>query len=105
MTEPRVSWDPVAAFVRRRVSACPVAGTPEWVALADDDPRKLHAVLVAGSRWVLEVDLAQRDHRRAALKDAAVDLSHALPWARIAREISERDAFYRANPHLRRRSA
>ncbi|MBE7194943.1 MAG: DUF2742 domain-containing protein [Gordonia polyisoprenivorans] len=105
MTDHHLSWDPVAAFVRRRVSPCPVAGTPEWVDLDDTDPAKLHALLVAGSRWVLERDLAQRDHRQAALKDAALDISTAAPWGRIASRIRERDEFYRANPDLRRKAS
>lgn len=102
-----IDWDPVRAFVHR-VSAVPTtitAGSPEWVALADDDPAKLAAVLIAGSRWVLEYELDLIDQRRAAEKDAAVTISRALDWARTAKRIRDRDQWYRDHPYLQRKAS
>lgn len=107
MTE-QISWKPVHSFVRRLLAGrgtTIIAGTPEWSALLDDDPRKLAAILTAGSRWCLEIELGQIHARAAAEKDAAVDISTALPWAQVARRIADRDAFYRAHPDLKRKKA
>lgn len=102
-----VSWSPVRAFVAGRVSGVPgvIAGTAEWQRLDDRDPQKLNAVLVAGSRWCLETELAQRDLRAWALKEAARDLGRQFDWSRTARRIRERDAFLRENPWAARKAA
>ncbi|MGB3303732.1 MAG: DUF2742 domain-containing protein [Gordonia sp. (in: high G+C Gram-positive bacteria)] len=104
-----VDWDAVHAFVRRVLRGnhgpLPIAGTPEWQALPDDHPGKVAAVLVAGDRWVLEEERLNRENARAALKEAAVEASQEIPWAAIARAITQRDAFYKSNPDLKRRAS
>lgn len=107
MIEP-IDWGPVARFVRRRLSGIgqvPTAGSPDWLALDDADPKKLAAVLTAGSRWCLEWEIDQIHNRAVAEKDAALELSTALPWAAVAKSIAERDAWYRAHPDLKRKKA
>ncbi len=101
-----VSWEPVHTFVGRLLAGrhtTIVAGTPEWIALPDDAPAKLLAVLTAGSRWCLETELDQIDQRRIAAKTAAIEVATALDWTRVAKRIRDRDQFYRDNPDLRRK--
>lgn len=101
-----ITWGPVRDFVRRVLGGrhtTIVAGTPEWIALPDDDPAKTIAVLTAGSRWVLEHQLDQLDEQRAAAKAAAIEISEARDWAVVAKRIRDRDAFYREHPDLRRK--
>ena len=72
----------------------PIAGSTAWIALGDDDPRKSAALLVAGSRWVLEQELDRLDAERAQSKAAAVEIAQARDWARVAQRIRGRDAAY-----------
>lgn len=103
-----VDWEPVRDFVRRFLAGAPsspTAGTTTWQELDDDDPAKLAAVLTAGSRWVLETEIDQIHYRAEENKQAAIDISQALPWAAVAKRIADRDAWYRAHPDLRRKTA
>ncbi|WP_353107745.1 DUF2742 domain-containing protein [Gordonia sp. (in: high G+C Gram-positive bacteria)] len=104
-----LAWDPVHTYVRRilrgRYGPLPTAGSPNWQALSDDDPAKTAALLVAGDRWVLEEVLHDEAARQAALKEAAVEASQALDWARVAKVIADRDAYYKQHPDLRRKTA
>lgn len=105
MTDP-ITWEPVRAFVGRLLAGrhtTIVAGTPEWCELPEDDPAKMLAILTAGSRWCLETELDQIDQRRIAAKHAAIEVATALDWTRVAKRIRDRDAFYKANPDLRRK--
>lgn len=105
MTDP-IRWEPVHTFVGRLLAGrhtTITAGTPEWIALPDDDPAKTIAVLTAGSRWCLETELDQIDQRRINAKMAAIDLSQARVWSAVAQRIRDRDAFYKANPDLRKK--
>lgn len=107
MTEP-ISWQPVHAFVRGRlagVGPLPAAGSADWTALDDTDPKKIAAVLRAGERWALEEELRQLDDARWCAKQAATDISTALPWTQIAKRIADRDAWRRAHPDLVRKQA
>lgn len=112
----RFDWSAVRDFLARRPVVptsttitrpvvLPVAGSPEWQRLDDDDPRKTAALIVAGSRWVLEAEIAAFDDARATQKQAAQAISEALPWSRIAKRIRDRDAWYRDHPDVKRRSA
>lgn len=106
MTDQPITWGPVRDFVYRVLggrTTTIVAGTPEWIALPDDDPDKLLAVLTAGSRWCLETELDQIDQRRINAKHAAIEVATALDWTRVAKRIRDRDQFYRDNPDLRRK--
>lgn len=101
-----ITWGPVRDFVRRVLGGrhtTIVAGTPEWIALPDDDPAKLIALLIAGSRWCLERNLEELDQQRADLKASAIDISQARDWAAVAQRIRDRDQFYREHPDLRRK--
>lgn len=105
MTSP-IAWNPVRDFVYRVLggrTTTIIAGTPEWIALDDDDPRKTTAVLIAGSRWALEQELDEIHWQRGALKRAAEEVSAARDWAAVAKRIRDRDQFYREHPDLRRK--
>lgn len=105
MTSP-IAWNPVHDFVYRVLggrTTTIIAGTPEWNALDDDDPRKTTAVLIAGSRWALEQSLDQLDDRRAAAKEAAVDIAEARDWAVVAQRIRDRDAANRSGAYIPRK--
>lgn len=105
-----VDWDAVRTFVCRVLvgvtrTGLPVAGTAEWSALGDDDPRKLAAVLCAGSRWVLEAEIAELQARRDAEKAAAIEIAAARDWVAVARRIRDRDLALRTGAHIPRRTA
>jgi Protein of unknown function (DUF2742) len=96
----QVSWWPVheiAAPVLAQVQSWPMAGTPEWCALDDDDPAKWAALLDAAQHWALRVETLQEAHC-----DASREISAALDWSALAREINERTEFYAARPWLKR---
>lgn len=80
----QVDWFAVHEFVvpRLEVACWPMAGTPLWVALDDDDPAKLAAVLDFGRRMALHLDTAQ-----AALAEASHDISAAADWTTVARRV------------------
>ncbi|MCX6468086.1 MAG: DUF2742 domain-containing protein [Corynebacteriales bacterium] len=104
----QLSWEAVRDFTYRLPAhhrSGPTPGSTTWRDLSDDDPLKLGGLVRVGSLWVLETEIAEIDHRRRAEKAAAVEISTALPWARIAREIQQRDSWYASHPDLRRRSA
>ena len=108
MVNPPISWGPVHAFVGRllagRAATAIIAGTPEWCALADDDPQKVAAVLTAASRWALEQELLDL-HRQRAAKDAAVEISKSKSWSSVARRLRDRAEFFNTHPDLRRRAS
>ena len=103
----QVDWTAVRDFLYRRSVGRTqiVAGSPEWVALDDDDPQKIAALITAGSRWVLEAEIDQIHRRRLAHKDMALGLLEDLPWKKIRKQIEQRDEFYRRNPDLKRKAA
>lgn len=106
MTDQPITWDPVREYVYRVLggrTTTIIAGTPEWIALDDNDPAKTDALITAGSRWVLEHQLDQLDEQRAAAKAAAIEISEARDWSAVAKRIRDRDAFYREHPDLRRK--
>ena len=106
MTSTPITWEPVRDFAYRLLAGRTtsiIAGTPEWCALDDDDPRKTTALIAAGNRWVLEQSLDQIDLRRIAAKHAAIEVATALDWTRVAKGIRDRDQWYRDNPDLRRK--
>lgn len=101
----QLDWSAVRDFLYRRpvvpvtttISTplvLPVAGTPDWIALHDDDRRKIASLIAAGSRWVLERNLELLDDERAARKAAAIEVAQAKDWARVAQRIRGRDAAY-----------
>lgn len=95
-----VAWWPVHEYVTRltdRVDSWPMAGTPAWCELTDEDPRKLAAVLDAGQHHALRVEVAQE-----AAAEASKTISAAVDWRAMAQDISRRRAFYAARPWLKR---
>jgi hypothetical protein len=100
----QVAWWPVHEFVAARIGdvikSCPLLGTPAWCDLADDDPRKIAAVLDAAQHWALRLDVHQQQ-----LAEASRDVSGAADWSAIAVQKLRRDAFYEQRPWLRRRRA
>jgi hypothetical protein len=85
ITSRQVAWFEVYSFVApllARLDSWPAAGTPAWTALADDDPRKLAAVLESGVRWSLRVDTEQE-----LLAAASSDVSAAADWGSIANRL------------------
>ena len=100
MTSQQVSWWSVHEFVEPILAAVgtwPTAGTPEWCALPDNDPAKLAALLDAAQHWALRQETCQQAHC-----DASREISDALDWSALSREINERNDFYAARPWLKR---
>lgn len=84
----QVSWWDVHTWVQPYLDAAgsyPCAGTPDWVALADNDSRKWAAVLDAAQHHSLRVDTAQE----AQAEDSRA-VSEALPWRVIATRLTAR---------------
>jgi hypothetical protein len=80
-----VSWFAVHEYVEALSLAGdhPIAGTPDWCALPDDDPRKLAAVLDAGRRDALRIETEQQERAQASR-----DIAASTDWAAVARSIS-----------------
>jgi hypothetical protein len=98
----QVSWEETHWFLQAALAhanAGPLhqAGTPAWCDLADDDPRKLLALAVAGEHHVLRVEVAQ-----TALAAASKAVAEAADWTRVASEYHSRATFYDARPWLKR---
>lgn len=79
-----MSWWSVHEFVAARTAGLdfPTAGTPDWCALADDDARKLAAVLDAGQHHALRMETAQE-----SLAEASKAVAAAADWPAIAQEV------------------
>ncbi|UVO14249.1 DUF2742 domain-containing protein [Mycobacterium sp. SVM_VP21] len=87
MTSRQVSWWPVhtfleAALAQANCGTLPLAGTPSWQALADDDPAKLLALADAGVHSVLRWEAAQE-----AQAEASKSIAAAEDWPSFARQI------------------
>lgn len=98
-----VSWWEVCQYVApvlARLGSFPMAGSVEWCALADDDPRKIAAIFDAAQHWVLRVEMGQE-----ALAQASHDISAAEDWADIADEVRRRQEFHADHSWAQRRSA
>jgi hypothetical protein len=96
----QTSWWSVHTFVAEvldQVADWPMAGTPAWCALDDDDPAKWAALFDAAQHFILRVETCQE-----ARCDASRDVADAVDWSALAREILVRTEFYAARPYLRR---
>lgn len=86
----QVSWFEVFQFVERWTSKSavdldlhlPIAGTPRWCDLPDDDARKLLAVLLGGVREALTNDIHQ-----SAMADASHEIAGSTDWSTVARRV------------------
>lgn len=94
-----MSWLPVHDYVRERNgdTVFPMLGTPAWCALPDDDPAKLAAVLDGGQHHALRVELHQE-----ARAEASKAVAGAADWRGIAQELTERRAFRKSHPWVKR---
>ena len=96
----QVAWWSVHEFVEpllEQVGWAPMAGTVEWRALPDDDPRKIAALLDAAQHWILRVETCQ-----TAECQAARDVSAAADWTAIGQRIRDHAEFYARKPWLKR---
>jgi hypothetical protein len=101
MSNRQVSWWSVHEFVAPFLdAAAPMAGTPAWCDLPDDDPLKWIALLDAARHWALRVETCQE-----AAAQASRDVSAAWDWAAISVAIRRHTEFYAAHPYLKRRPA
>jgi len=85
----QVSWWECHLFIERLVaqanySSIPVAGTPEWVALCDGDPRKLLALAQFGVHHALRVETAQE-----AASEASRAIADSADWPALARRVGQ----------------
>ena len=99
----QVNWWPVHTFVAPMLAAVdswPMAGSQDWCLLDDNDPVKWAALLDAAQHWALRVETCSGAHC-----DASREVSDAVDWSAIAREINQRTDFYAARPWLKRRVA
>lgn len=88
----QVDWWSVHTFVLPtliRVESWPLAGSPAWVELADNDPVKLAAIFDAARHHALRIDTAQ-----AAMAQASRDIASAADWPAVGREIRQRNGVY-----------
>ena len=96
----------VRDYVQRLVGTgggpAPAAGSAAWCELADGDKAKLIAVLTAGTRAVLEDELAALADRRHAAKDAAIAVAQAEDWSGVARRVRDRDQALRSGAYIER---
>lgn len=95
-----VSFWEVHQYVDRALAGAgefPMAGTPDWCSLADDDPRKLAAVLDAGQHHALRIEMAQE-----AQAEASKAIAASADWKRIADELRQLREFQAAHPWARR---
>ena len=75
----------------------PLIGSPEWVALDDQDLRKKAAVLDAARHWALRLQTCQE-----ARNDASKDLAVSADWKAIANESRQKADWISARPWMRR---
>lgn len=90
----RVNWYETFAFASRFASqhsiqldhsVLPTAGTLQWCGLADDDARKLLALVLGGVREALT-----NDTRQDAIAQAGEAISGAEDWSRVAQQVQRR---------------
>lgn len=82
---------------RLGVHAFPMAGTPAWCVLGDDDPAKLAAALDAAQHWALRVETCQETQAAAAKA-----VSAAEDWIALAKANRARAAFTALHPWAKR---
>jgi len=88
----QVDWWSVHEHVAGRLQAAgswPTAGSVEWVALPDGDPRKLASLLDAARHWALRVETCQQ-----AECEASRDVSAAADWRAVSASMLRRAAVY-----------
>jgi len=100
-TESRsIAWWPVWELLSPHLGppgSCPILGTPAWVALPDDDPDKLEAILYAALWWVLA-----EETRQEHLADASKAIADAVDWPALASEYQNLTTYRAARPWMNR---
>lgn len=99
----QVSWWEVHEYVAPtldQAGSWPMAGTPEWCALPDDDPAKLAALYDAAQHWALRVDTCQE-----AACQASRDISAAADWAAIGQRVKDHNDFYAEKAWIKREAS
>nr|WP_210419977.1 DUF2742 domain-containing protein [Mycobacterium helveticum] len=99
----QVSWWEVNRLVTpllAGVGSWPMAGTPAWCSLAQDDPAKWAALLDAAQHWALRVETCQQAHA-----EASRDISAAADWSAVARDLRRHAAAARAGAYIRREAS
>jgi hypothetical protein len=79
------------------VGSWPLIGTPAWVDLADDDPRKLASLFDAARHWALRLEMCQESEC-----EASHAISASMDWGAIARRALNQASFLARHPWLRR---
>jgi hypothetical protein len=100
ITAQQTAWLSVHDFVSpmlAEVGSWPMLGTPAWVALHDDDPRKWAALLDGARHWALRLETCQE-----ARAEASRAVSTTVDWPALSREINRRNDFYTNRPWLKR---
>ena len=95
----QVSWWECHQFVERLVAqadhgSIPVAGTPEWVAMCDGDPRKLLALAQFGVHHALRVETAQE-----AVAEASRAVAAGAQWSAVAQRVARGRGAYIPRRH------
>jgi hypothetical protein len=91
MNSQQVSWWCVHEYVDpylKSAGTWPLAGSPEWCALPDDDPRKLAALFHAARDWCFRMELNAEALIGAQASQA---ISAAADWSAIAVEYQQRN--------------
>lgn len=99
----QVSWWSVHEFAApqlQQVGDWPLIGTPAWCLLEARDPVKWASVLDAATHWALRLETNQ-EH----LRDAAKNVAGSTDWSGPARQLRDREDFYRVRPYLKRRAS
>lgn len=100
----QVASSEVLEFVQQilaEVPDWPEAGTPEWVALDDNDERKLAAVIAGGLHWALRIDCLQTESAEASRA-----VSESADWSEISQQARRRQDAITSGAYIpRQRSA
>lgn len=86
-----VAWWPVHEWVQTYLDGAgdyPMAGTPAWCSLPDNDRRKWAALLDAAQHHILRIEIAQEQRAEASKSVAA-----ACDWSAVSNEIRNRTEF------------
>lgn len=99
----QISWFEVYRFAEHLATShdvalnhLPLPGTPSWCQMADDDARKLLALVLGGVREALGNEIHQD-----AMAEASQAISAAADWSTLARRIAQG----RGHAYIPRRNA
>jgi uncharacterized protein DUF2742 len=96
----QVSWWSVYKHVQpvlKMAGEWPMAGTPAWCALDNDDPAKVAALYDAARHWALRVETFQE-----ARCEASRAISAAADWRDLSRQFLRHESFREAHQWAKR---